>query len=112
MSFWDRLEKALFDNHLNIATLSKKLEISQPSISHWKRGAIPRADIAVKMANILGTTVEYLISGVQKVDLTEINEDSKFLSKLHALSAVNQNAVITLLNSLYNQELEINSKIS
>lgn len=83
MTFWDRLEKALYEKKMTIADLSRELGITSPSISGWKvRGAIPRADLAVKTAKILGTTVEYLIEGdVEYFDLdsgkpTQLTEKS------------------------------------
>ena len=74
MSFWKRLEKALSDNHISEYELSRKLGLTQASITGWKlRDSIPRADIAVKTAEILNTSVEYLIKG----EVTRINTDYK-----------------------------------
>jgi SOS-response transcriptional repressor LexA len=40
------------------------VNIRRPSISDWKKnGSYPYADIAVKIAKILNTTVEYLVTG-------------------------------------------------
>lgn len=64
MSFWERLESALQENNITEAQLSRLLGINQSSIVGWKyRGSLPRADVAVKTAKILKTTVEYLIDG-------------------------------------------------
>ena len=64
MTFWERLEIALKEKNLNIADLSRKINISSPSVQGWKqKGSIPRADIACKVAEVLDTTVEYLING-------------------------------------------------
>lgn len=70
MNFWNRIEKALSQNQISEAELSRQLGLNQSSITSWKiRGSIPRADIAVKTAEILGTTVEYLITGNQNESL-------------------------------------------
>lgn len=67
MTFWERVESALNDNNISEAELSKQIGLSQASITGWKtRGSIPRADIAYKTAEILNTTVEYLVSGKSK----------------------------------------------
>ena len=64
MTFWERLEIALKEKNLNIADLSREINISSPSVQGWKqKGSIPRADIACKVAEVLDTTVEYLING-------------------------------------------------
>ena len=64
MTFWERLESALSDNDCTMADLGRKIQLSPTVINSWKtRGSIPRADIAVKTAEALNTTVEYLITG-------------------------------------------------
>ncbi len=64
MTFWERLESALQENNITEAQLSRLLGLNQASIVGWKyRGSLPRADVAVKTAEILKTTVEYLING-------------------------------------------------
>lgn len=64
MNFWERLEAALDENRISEAELSRLLNINQSTVTGWKtRDAIPRADIAVKAAEILNTSVEYLIKG-------------------------------------------------
>ena len=66
-------------NPLLMKDLSRELGITSPSITGWKiRGAIPRADLAVKTAKILGTTTEYLIEG----DAEYFNLDSGKPTKL------------------------------
>lgn len=62
--FWNRLEKALKDNNITSAELSRKIGVAPSVVNSWKiRDSIPRADIACKTAEALGTTVEYLITG-------------------------------------------------
>ena len=69
MTFWERLETALIENRISEAELSRKIGLNQSSITSWKvRGSIPRADLACKAAEILHTTVEYLING-DKIEL-------------------------------------------
>ena len=64
MTFWQRVEKALKDNNITEAELSRRIGFTQAGINGWKvKGALPRADIAIKTASVLNTTVEYLING-------------------------------------------------
>ena len=66
MTFWERVESALNSNKIKEAELCRRIGLAQASMNGWKtRGSIPRADIAVKTAEVLNTTVEYLISGKQ-----------------------------------------------
>ena len=66
MTFWDRFEKALKDNNITASELSRNLGLASSVIYAWKmRDSVPRADIAVKVADHLHTTVEYLINGTE-----------------------------------------------
>ena len=63
-TFIKRLERLMEDKGIPQKELAKKVGISSNGISTWKiTGALPRADIAVKIADILGVTVEYLVTG-------------------------------------------------
>ncbi|MBQ3670406.1 MAG: helix-turn-helix transcriptional regulator [Treponema sp.] len=47
--------------------LAKLLSIRQPTISDWKKnGVIPPADIVLNIANIFGTSVEFLVTGKEQ----------------------------------------------
>ncbi len=87
MTFWNRLEAALRERNLNIADLSREINIASPSIQGWKqKGSIPRADIACKVAEVLDTTVEYLING----ETVKFNHSGYFVPVLNQeLSAGN-----------------------
>ena len=74
--FWNRLEKALKENNITSAELSRKIGVAPSVINSWKiRDSIPRADIACKTAKALNTSVEYLVNG--NVDVTNIHEKAK-----------------------------------
>lgn len=63
-TFAERLERLLKDSHITQASLADALGMRRATISDWKKnGSYPSADVAVKIADILGTTVEYLVAG-------------------------------------------------
>lgn len=63
-TFITRLERLMENKGLQQKDLAKKAGISSNGISTWKiTGTFPRADVAVKIAEILDVTVEYLITG-------------------------------------------------
>lgn len=79
MTFWQRVESALTDNNISEAELSRRIGLNQSSINAWKvRGSIPRADIACKTADILNTSVEYLMYGNRSKIITS-NSSKTFL---------------------------------
>lgn len=72
MTFWERVQKALSENRITEAELSRRIGFTQAGISGWKtRGTIPRADIALKTAQVLNTSVDYLVNGTITLDPTK-----------------------------------------
>lgn len=68
MTFWQRLENALKEKNITASDLSKILGVTSSVVYSWKlRESIPRADIAVKVAEVLDTSVEYLINGKSNI---------------------------------------------
>lgn len=102
MTFYERMQSLLIPRGMTAADLSRIINISQPSINGWKNGSCPRADIACKVADTLNTSVEFLVNGINKENVSP--EEVSILQKLRSLSPSNFNAVISLLDTLYEQE--------
>jgi transcriptional regulator with XRE-family HTH domain len=68
LGFYERIDKILKEKKRSQKDLSEHLQISSAQVfANWKqRDFIPSADIAVKIAQYLGTSVEYLITGEEK----------------------------------------------
>jgi len=64
-TFWQRVEK-LTSGAYTRKMLAADSGIAVNTISMWKaRNTYPAADIAVRVATSLGTTVEYLVTGLE-----------------------------------------------
>lgn len=65
MSFRENLRETIDFNHLGQKELAYKAKISLRNIENYLRekGSIPAADKAVMIAQALGVTVEYLVTG-------------------------------------------------
>ncbi|MCL2127620.1 MAG: helix-turn-helix domain-containing protein [Treponema sp.] len=65
MSFSENLRDAIDYNGLEQKELAYKTKISLRGIENYlrKNGSIPSADKAVQIAQVLGVTVEYLVTG-------------------------------------------------
>ena len=78
MTFWERFEQALENNKITASELSRTIGVASSVIYAWKmRDSIPRADIAVKVAEQLNTTVEYLVTGTGNNQISK--SDNTFL---------------------------------
>lgn len=99
MTFYERLTDLMSENRISGRELAKKIGASPTATIAWRKGAVPNADAACKIAELLHTTVEYLVTG--KISESRLPSD---LYKFADLSKPNQNAVLTLINALYDQE--------
>nr|DAF30562.1 MAG TPA: helix-turn-helix domain protein [Herelleviridae sp.] len=98
-TFIERLERLMEDKGLQQKDLAEQVGISSNGISTWKiTGALPRADIAVKIARILGVTVEYLVTG--ELSNLEYSQDNELAYEVAGLSKEQQNVIKALVNAL------------
>ena len=96
-TFIERLERLMADRCLQQKDLAEKVGISSNGISTWKiTGAFPRADIAVKIADILGVTVEYLVTG----HIPNIDKNDKLAYTVSKLCAKKRSIVQAVVDSL------------
>jgi transcriptional regulator with XRE-family HTH domain len=66
MDFWDRIQDEIDREKTTYAYIAKQIGKTESTVSGWHRGEkkiIPPANLAVKIAQILDTTVEYLVTG-------------------------------------------------
>lgn len=85
-SFSERLEALLKSKSMTQTELSELVGCRRQTISDWKKnGSFPTSDIAVKIAKVLDTTVEYLVTGEEsnlyKVQLDQLKETLRKLAE-------------------------------
>lgn len=86
--FVDRIDQLLKLKKLNRVDLSKALNIPANSIAQWKqRGSVPNALTAVKIANYLNTSTEYLVMGEEKAN-TKNMELQKFKDAISKIETI------------------------
>lgn len=85
--FWERFDKQRRLVNISIKTITEQLGLSYPLlITQRSRQIYPSVTTACKLAKILGTTVEYLTTGEELVDVG--NPDGEGGSKLVPLDIV------------------------
>lgn len=79
MSFWENVENIREYKNIPRKELAYKADFSLNSISTGiARDSIPLADVACRIANVLGVTVEFLVTGkARKGGLENLYEDAK-----------------------------------
>ncbi|MCR5698550.1 MAG: helix-turn-helix domain-containing protein [Treponemataceae bacterium] len=74
--FWNRVDEELEYKGLNRAFLARECNFSVTNIGQGiKLGSTPSADTAVKIASVLGVSVEYLVTGENKT--TKQNQENE-----------------------------------
>jgi len=71
MSFRENLKAELYCSGILVKELAAKSGIKKHTIDNYLsvRGRMPAADVAVRIARVLGVTVEYLVTGATAPDL-------------------------------------------
>lgn len=68
MTFRERLKEEIDYKGYTLSVLADKVSISKRTLDSYvdSRGIIPPADTAVRLAQVLGVSVEYLVTGKDK----------------------------------------------
>lgn len=99
MTFYERLKELLEQHSMTAKDLSNCVGITGASITGWKNGSIPNADVVIKIAEYFNTSVEYLITGTEKELKPEIKE---LAIRIDALPLEYQKIVKDLVSSFEN----------
>jgi len=116
MGFKENLKAELAFKDILIKELASISGVNRRTIDNYLRedGSMPSADAAVRIANALGVTVEYLITGNEQKERTPSTPfpDSRIVLKnLEALNKRDRKIVLNLIKSLKDMEdLEKKSK--
>lgn len=84
---------------LTVKELSQKTGIAKKTLDCYlgARASMPPADIAVKIANALGVTVEYLINGQENKKQDKLL-DQNIRSIIQTLPELSEKDILTILN--------------
>ena len=93
--FVKRIDEVLLERNLKRAALCNDLNLSATAITDWaRRGTVPAGDICLRIADYLGVSVEWLISGKE----SELTPEERHLLTLWAhLTSEQKDTISTLL---------------
>ena len=104
MSFKENLREAIDFCGIEQKELANKANISLRNIENYLRenASIPSADKAVRIAQVLGVTVEYLVTGKNPAIKKPAEIESKIRQLINALNGlpINKQRIVTK-NALY-----------
>jgi transcriptional regulator with XRE-family HTH domain len=104
-------QKILDEKKLKNSDVARGAKVSNMTLSDWKRGnTIPKTDTMKKIADFLGVTVDYLMTGKEEeffqenaqllVELRRDKELSKALLKYFQLSQEQKKHIVDSINLL------------
>lgn len=103
MGFSDNLRELLDFHDIELKELSTGTNISKNTLDNYLSGqkSIPNAENAVRIAQFLDTTVEYLITGKNKTPkATEYDDTDAIIDDLHHLSKTDYESIKNIIKSL------------
>lgn len=108
MNFWERVEYLLDQKDITKKELAMTAGFSPSNISKGKReNSFPSAETAVAIAQFLGTSVEYLVTGTcsgipesQHNDLDELYRFSKTMRQLDKIPEPKRRVIETMINDM------------
>jgi transcriptional regulator with XRE-family HTH domain len=92
MSFKENLKAELVYSGMLVKELAKKTGLKKHTIDNYlsARGRMPAADVAVRIAEVLGVSVEYLIKGSEAAEsktpvyfTPEVRQITRIMEKLN-----------------------------
>lgn len=109
MGFKENLKSELAYKNILVKELALISGVNRRSIDNYLRenGSMPSADVAVRIAQALGVTVEYLINGKESHgrNPSSLFSDSRIILKnLESLNRRDQKIVYNLIKSLREME--------
>lgn len=96
MNTLERIQVLANEKGLTIAELERLASLGNGTIRRWKN-SLPAADKLHRVAEILGVSVDYLITGQSTVESEKINLIAREVSNL---SEEQKNAILNMIKSM------------
>lgn len=78
--FYDRLRELCRQQNTTVTAMLSDLELSTGSTGNWKKGQLPKGDVLKQIADYLDTSIDYLVYGEYKINLSD---EQKYLLELY-----------------------------
>jgi transcriptional regulator with XRE-family HTH domain len=89
MDFWERLRDTIKDKDLTQEWVAQKIGVPIGTFKNWlTRQTYPNAKQIVEIGHLLDTSAEYLVTGVERGNLTE--DERQLLANFRLLSKCEQ----------------------
>jgi transcriptional regulator with XRE-family HTH domain len=100
----ERIRELLKKNNLSQTELTSKIKVSKAQMNRYiNHGVNPPSDVLKKMSDVLGTTVDYLVSGATDEKAKASLKNAKVLEQyreLETLPESEKNTILKVVNAL------------
>lgn len=96
VGFGERLKNLMKSRNYSNVLLTKELEVSKNAVGNYQNNQVPNALILYKISQILGTTMEYLLTGKEGDNLTP--EEQQLLEAYRSAAPAMQEAARKILD--------------
>ena len=80
-----------------VTRMVKELKLSSGNMANWKKGRLPKTEIALKIASYLDVSVSYLMGEEQQATKKPLSEDEERLKELYNMTkGLNENEINAL----------------
>ncbi len=83
MMFYERLREICKERGTTVTNMLSKLGIATGSTGNWKKGSLPNGEILIKIADYLNTSIDYILLGEYRND---ISKEEKKLIELYRMT--------------------------
>jgi transcriptional regulator with XRE-family HTH domain len=98
MDFWEILKDTIKDKDLTQERIAAKIHVPIGTFKNWlTRRTYPNARQIVEIGHLLDTSVEYLITGVERENITA--EERRLVSAFRALSKCEQEHIVCTIEA-------------
>ncbi len=97
--FNERLAQLLEQRQMTQKRLAEKAGVTEAAMSHYLKGdRTPRASVLGRIATVLGTTADYLLTGNATDSVSEVNYAKRLIARnAHQLSKEDKLEIMSIL---------------
>lgn len=100
MDFWTRIDSLIEYKNISRKELAAKADFSYSSFTNgMRRSSVPAADVALRIAKVLGVTVEYLFDE-ENNPVPQEKDTIKFMQIFDTLSERDKRLIFTMAKEM------------
>lgn len=106
--FYERLQDLCKKRNTSVSRMLQDLELSTGNTGNWKKGQLPKGDALAKIADYLGTSIDYIVFGEYRRGLSD--EENRLLELYEMTPERAKYKVICDMERIVAEEVEKFSK--